>query len=318
MIAQACEHTNRVKKGKTAAGTQRFLCKDCGQRFTESKPLDDARTNIDKAVMALNMLLEGMSIRATARLSGLDRKTIGRFVLSAGEACKQFMHDNIQNVELDDIQLDELWSFVRMKQKAAQKAAQKRECTDAFGDSYTFVAIDRETKLIPAFHVGKRTNEHTEMFLNKVADAVDCTREFQVTSDGFHGYQYNVPFALGGKIHFAQLVKKYKSQQEETRYSPATIMSAEKVVRFGNPEEDRICTSHVERANLTIRMHLRRFTRLTNGFSKKQEYHEAMQAIFFCNYNFVRKHSSIGMTPAMAAGLRAKPLTLKEILEQNV
>ena len=121
MIAPTCEHKNRTKKGKTAAGTPRFQCKDCGKRFSEPKPLNNARTDIGKAAMALNMLLEGTSIRAASRLTGLDRGTIGRFILSAGDTCKRFMEEAIRNVELDDIQLDEIWSFVGMKQKTAHK-----------------------------------------------------------------------------------------------------------------------------------------------------------------------------------------------------
>ena len=169
--------------------------------------------------------------------------------------------------------------------------------------------------MILAWHVGNRSSAATDLFMRKVRNAVDDTQRYQVSTDGFQAYQYGVPFGLGSNIDFGQLIKKYASSQSETRYSPATIIASEKVAQFGNPDQSRICTSHVERANLTIRMALRRFTRLTNAHSKSLDHHTAMQAIFFVYYNFVRKHSTIKMTPAMAAGLTGQKRTIQEILQ---
>ncbi|MBP88884.1 MAG: hypothetical protein CMJ64_19585 [Planctomycetaceae bacterium] len=164
-----------------------------------------------------------------------------------------------------------------------------------------------------AHHIGNRDGEHTQRFLDKLKDAV--TGRFQLTSDGFPAYQYNVPFTFRNDVAYGCLIKTYSSTQEQTRYSPATMVSAEKSIAYGSPDPDRIGTSIVERVNLTLRMSLRRFTRLTNGHSKSLRHHIAMQNIFFATYNFVRKHSSIKMTPAMASGLTAKPWTTKELLE---
>ena len=202
-------------------------------------------------------------------------------------------------VDVERLELDELWSFVGCKDKTAKA----RGYGPDKGDSWTYFAIEATTKLIVAYHIGNRNGQQTDQFLKKVGRAVDTSNRIQVTSDGWSGYQYGVPFALGSNIDFAQLIKKYAASQTETRYSPAVIVAAEKVVRFGNPEHSLVSTSYVERANLTVRMQLRRFTRLTNAHSKSLDHHVAMQAIFFAHYNFCRKHSTIKMTPAMASGL---------------
>ena len=311
MIAPAaCEHANYKKSGKNRNGTQRYKCKDCGVRFSDEKPLGRMQISMDSASLALSLLLEGMSIRAASRISGIHRDTIGDLILVAGEKFQAFTDRSIVNVTVNDVQIDELWSFVGCKSKTAEARGY-----DDLGDSWTFIAIERDTKLIIAHHVGNRNTAHTDQFLAKVRRAVNDDNRYQVTTDGMGSYRYSVPFGLGSNIDFAQLIKKYAASQTETRYSPATIVSADKVPRFGNPDESRVCTSHVERANLTVRMQLRRFTRLTNGFSKCHDHHEAMQSIFFAHYNFCRTHMTLKSTPAMASGLASRPLTIREILE---
>ena len=311
MIAPAqCEHTNSKKDGKNRNGTQRYKCKDCGVRFSDEKPLGAMRTSVDKAAMALSLMLEGMSVRATERLTGLCRQTICDLILVAGEKCQAFSDSMIVDVQAEDIQCDEIWSFCGMKQKQATA----RSLGPEVGDSWTYVAVERNTKLILATYVGQRDLCHTDRFLKKLERAVDTSNRIHVSTDGWHGYQYGVPFALGSNVDFGMLIKRYASQQSETRYSPATIISAEKVPMFGNPSEDRICTSHIESLNQKIRMHLRRFTRLTAAHSKSLDHHIAMQHIFFCWYNFCRKHSTIRKTPAMASGIVDRKLKLKSIL----
>jgi len=314
MIAPSpCEHTNYKKDGKNRNGTQRYKCKECGVRFSNDKPLGSMRTSVDKAAMALSLMLEGMSVRATERLTGICRQTLCDLILVAGEKCEDFFNACVKNVTAKDIQCDEIWSFCGMKAKQASA----RNAGPDQGDSWTYVAIDRDTKMILAYHVGQRDGCHTDRFLGKLANAVDRTHRIQVSTDGWGGYKYGVPFAMGSNIDFGMLIKKYAASQTETRYSPATIMAAEKVPMFGNPDEDRICTSHIESLNQKIRMHLRRFTRLTAAHSKSIDHHVAMQAIFFCWYNFCRKHSTIGTTPAIKSGLLGRVLKLREILEAN-
>ena len=170
MIAPAtCEHNSRVKAGKTNSGTQRFKCKSCGARFVEEKPLGDMRTSVDKAAMALSLMLEGMSVRATERLTGLCRQTICDLILIAGEKCQNFFDAHVVNVQATDIQCDEIWSFCEMKQRQANA----RKAGPNAGDSWTYVAVERQNKMILAYHVGERDGRHTDRFLNKLASAVD-------------------------------------------------------------------------------------------------------------------------------------------------
>ena len=315
MIAPAptCSHEKTHRHGRTRAGLQRFKCTDCGQTFTEdrSQPLGNMRLNLGRACVALNLLLEGMSIRATSRITGIDKNCICDLILVVGENCDKFHHSAVANVKVNNVQIDEIWDFVGKKAKRVRDD----EAGTGVGDAWTYTAIERNTKLLLAYHVGGRNSMAADQFLTKLRRAVDDTQRYQITSDGFQAYQYGVPFALGSNIDFGQLIKKYAASQTETRYSPATIIASEKVARFGSPDEDYICTSHVERMNLTIRMHLRRFTRLTNAHSKSLDHHEAMQSIFFSWYNWCRKHSTIGMTPAMASGLIDKPLSIRQLLE---
>jgi IS1 family transposase len=184
------------------------------------------------------------------------------------------------------------------------------------GDAYTFVAIERNTKLILTWHLGRRTAGDTEAFTEKLNEAT--AGRFQLTTDGFKGYIGAVDYSLGTRVDFAQLVKVYASPRDgEQRYSPAEVVEAVPVPRIGNPDFSRICTSHIERQNLTMRMHIRRLTRLTNAFSKKWENLKAALAVYFCWYNFCRIHQTLRTTPAMAAGLTGTVWSLRQMIEAN-
>ena len=240
--AAECTHPNFKKSGKTKAGTQRFKCKDCGKRFIDesTKPLGKMRIDPKQAMMAINILLEGMNVRATARLTGLDAGTIGDLILTVGEKCEHILRHNIVDVPATEIQCDEIWSFVGMKAKQA-----KNQDDPSMGDSWTYIAIDRNTKLVLAHHVGRRDQVDTDRFIGKLRTAIDQNTRVHVSTDGWAAYRYGIPFGLGSNIDYGMLIKQYASQQETTRYSPAQIISAEKKAVFGSPDIDKICTSHV-------------------------------------------------------------------------
>lgn len=312
MVALTCTHSRLVKHGRDRKGAQRWKCSDCAKtvvRADHVRPLGNMRLDQAKAVQILKMLLEGMSIRACSRISGVKKDTICDLVLQVGNQCQDFLLSKVRGVEAKFIELDEIWDFIGAKEKTAIA----RRITHRAGDSWTWLGIDADSKLILAFAVGKRDAETCETFLGRLnAATVGPT---QVTSDGLRTYTSLVPLYLGSRCSFAQLIKTYTSTQTETRYSPATIAGIEKVPRFGVIDEDRISTSFAERLNLSVRMHVRRFTRLTNAHSKTAAHHEAMVSIFIAWYNFCRKHETLGKaTPAMAAGLTDRPWSIEELL----
>lgn len=313
MIATACKHEQLSKHGKDRKGNQRWKCRQCGLTVTNNehrRPLGDMRVDQNDAEQVLRMILEGMSIRACERITGMKRDTICDLVLTVGANCDAFLSRTVRNVEAKRIEMDEIWGFVFCKNKVATK---KHPGVDEIGDAWTWFAIDAGSKLILSHATGKRDEATCDAFLSRLSNAT--AGRCQVTSDGLALYTHKVPMALGSRIDFAQLVKTYKSEQQETRYSPARITGIEKIARFGNPDEALISTSFSERFNLTVRMQNRRMTRLTNAHSKKAEHHSAMMSLTTAYYNFCRKHETLkGRTPAMAAGLTDRVWTLKELL----
>lgn len=283
----------------------------CGKSFVNEGRLEGSRVSTDKAVLALNMILEGSSVRSVERLTGIHRDTILSLMVKAGEKCEKLMEEKIRNVSVQDIQADELWNFCYCKEKT--KTARNIE-RDGVGDCWTYVAIERNSKLIVSWHLGKRTAGDAFAFTEKIYRATQPG--FQLSTDGWAGYKNPVVHSLGAHdVSYAQLVKVYTSSREgEQRYSPAECIDAVPVPVFGNPDPEKICTSHVERMNLTIRMGLRRYTRLTNAFSRKWSNLKAALALFFAWYNYCKVHSSIRMTPAMESGLTDHIWSLRELL----
>ena len=313
MVVIVCQHEETQKHGKDRKGNQRYKCKACGATFSQAmpKPLGNLRISMRQATTALGMMLEGMSLRAIHRLTGTDRETLGDLILAVGENCHALL-DNIRGVEATDVEADEIWSFVGLKEKRRID----RNRSEELGDSWCWIAIEANTKMVLAHHVGDRDAESCYYFMDRLSRAT--VGRFQLSSDGLAAYRQAVPYTLGRRVDFAQLVKQYASTQVTTRYSPATIRGAEKLSRTGNPDLDRTCTSHVERVNLSLRMHLRRWTRLTNAHSKSLDHHKAMLAIFFAWYNFSRVNTGLEgkQTPAMATGLTDKAWSLRELLEK--
>jgi len=299
-----------AKFGLDRKGHQRFRCRTCAKTFTEphNGHLPGMYVRTEKAATVLRLLVEGVSIRSIERISGMHRDTIMRLLAVVGEACERFLEDRIQKLAVQDVQCDEMWGFIGCKER------NKRENSPGtFGDAYCFVGIERKTKLVLAWHLGRRTTPDTEAFIEKIDAAT--TGRFQITTDGFSAYPDAVSLSLGTRVDFAQLIKIYASPRDgEQRYSPPEVVNAIPVPRIGKPIPQRICTSHVERQNLSMRMCIRRLTRLTNAFSRKWENLKATLALYFAYYNFCRVHQTLRVTPAMEQGIADHVWTLPELL----
>ena len=253
---------------------------------------------IEKQIQIVNALVEGNSIRATARMVGVEHKTVMRVLLRVGDHCARLLNERMRRLPCKVVQMDEIWTYVGKKEKQVRPD----ENPEQMGDQYVFVSMDSETKLIPNFRVGKRNAANAWYFVQDLQARM--ANRIQLTSDGFRPYKDAVEDAFGMEVDYAMLVKMYSdSGQADTRYSPGEIVDARPIPITGNPKPNLISTSHIERQNLTIRMQLRRFTRLTNAFSKKLENLKAALALHFAWYNFCRVHSSLRVTPGMAAGV---------------
>jgi IS1 family transposase len=260
----------------------------------------------------LHLLCEGMSIRAITRTTGASKNTVAKLLIDAGRACAAYHDANVRDVKAARVQVDEIWSFTYAKQKniATAKAA-----PDHAGDTWTWTAIDADTKLIISYLIGGRDSEYAMVFIDDLRQRV--TDRFQLTSDGLNAYIGAVEEAFGDDIDYAQLRKVYGATPgiNPGRYSPPECIGAEKKRIRGRPDLDHVSTSYVERQNLTMRMHMRRFTRLTNAFSKKVENHAYAVALHMMYYNFVRIHKTLRMSPAMAAGVTDRLWEIGDIVK---
>jgi len=266
--------------------------------------------NPDAAARAIQCLIEGCSIRSTERLTGLNRNTIMRLLKTIGQRCEKLLDEKLRNLNCRYVQCDEIWSFVAKKQRQVRNGDNLYEV----GDQWIFVAMDADTKLVASYVIGKRTMENTRQFVGDLHDRL--ANQVQLTTDGFNFYRNAVEETFGLDVDFAQLVKLYGDygQHGTERYSPSPIIEVISKVRIGNPSKSDISTSYVERQNLTMRMQLRRLTRLTNAFSKKLAHLKAAVALHFAYYNFCRVHSSLRITPAMEAGLTDHIWSIGELL----
>jgi IS1 family transposase len=269
------------------------------------------KLKIDKQAQVIASLVEGNSIRATCRMTGVAKNTIIKLLADVGQACSDYQDKVLRNLPCKNIQCDEIWSFCYAKEKNVPK---DKKGQFGYGDVWTFTAICADTKLIPSWYIGRRDLEDATIFMKDLAGRLK--NRVQLTTDGHKMYLAAVEDAFGKDVDFSQLVKIYgESVEGQKRYSPPTCIGTIKMEINGNPEKEKVSTSYVERQHLTMRMNLRRFTRLTNGFSKKVENLSYAVALHFMYYNFCRVHQTLRVTPAMEAKVTDHVWGIEEILK---
>lgn len=267
------------------------------------------KLSIEKQTQIINALVEGCSIRATERMTGAHRDTIMRLLCRVGDACQNLLDEKMRDLPCKVLQVDEIWTYVGKKEKKVRP----NDNRDVVGDQYVFVSLDADTKLIPNYIVGKRDTQTTIRFISDLQSRLK--ERVQLTTDGFRPYWFAVEQVFGSEIDYASLVKMFASiNPGPGRYAPSKVSGVVPAVHAGRPNLKKISTSFVERQNLTMRMQMRRFTRLTNAFSKKKENLLAALALHFSWYNFVRIHRTLKVTPAMEAGITDRLWEMEELI----
>jgi IS1 family transposase len=271
------------------------------------------KLSFEDRARVIRLLVEGTSLRATSRITNIHIDSITRILEKVGKACQKFHNDKVVNIHSKLVQCDEIWSFIFCKDRNIEYCTKKQE--QHVGDAWTWVGMDADTKLVISWLVGDRGAECANEFMCDVASRL--VNRVQLTTDGHKEYLVAVEQAFEDEIDYARLIKTYgkaDGNDNERRYSPATVTGIRKVWVSGDPNPEEISTSYIERQNLTMRMSMRRFTRLTNAFSKKIENHKHSIAIHYVYYNFVRMHKTLRCTPAMAAGLAQSFMSIDDIV----
>jgi len=269
------------------------------------------RLSTEQRIQVVSALVEGSSIRSIVHMTGVSKNTISKLLVELGKVCSDYQDKIMRNLTCKRLQCDEIWAFCYVKQK---NVPEEYKGEFGYGDIWTWTAMDADTKLVPGWLVGLRDAEWASAFIKDLAGRF--SNRVQLTIDGHKAYLEAVESAVGSDIDYAMLVKIYGNKQPgETRYSPADCTGSKTLSIQDKPELEYVSTSYIERQNLTMRMSMRRFTRLTNGFSKKVENLEAAIALHFMNYNFCRVHQTLKKTPAMAAGLAKYPWTIRDIID---
>jgi IS1 family transposase len=267
------------------------------------------RLSTEKRVQVVSALVEGVSINATCRMTGAAKHTVLNLLRDLGSACAEYHHRAVRNLRVRRLQADEIWAFVGAKKKNVTPGQRQ----DGWGDSWTWTGIDADTKLCVSYLIGLRDKGCAHEFMQDCADRI--IGRPQITTDSLKAYPDAIEAAFGADVDYAQLHKIYGASDEpQTRYSPATCIGADMKVISGDPDPNHVSTSYVERQNHTMRMSMRRFTRLTNGFSKKLDNHCYMVDLYFMHYNFCRIHKTLRVTPAMEAGIADHVWSIEELV----
>jgi IS1 family transposase len=264
----------------------------------------------EKQATVIGALAEGNSIRSIERMSCVHRDTIMRLGVRVGSACKEILDAKMRGLDCSQIEVDELWGFVGKKQVRTSQTDRRA----GLGDVWTFLSIDPATKLMPSFLVGKRDHYHATAFMEDLAGRL--TNRIQLSTDALNAYADAVERAFGAEIDYAQIVKEYASpgREDQRKYSPAELVAVYKSAITGDPNPSKVCTSYIERANLTVRTHCKRLARLTLAFSKKLENFKAAIALHLAYYNFVKTHGTLRCTPAMEAGIEKSAWTVSDLI----
>lgn len=290
---------------------QRYRCQRCGKTFSERQPFDGLRTDPAKIVQIVNLLVEGVGIRAASRLLNCHQHTVLSVLETVGRQCADFLDKRVRDIKPESLQLDELWARVGCSQKRATAADRQR------GDFYTFLAIEARTKLIVSHYTGKRDYASTDCFVADLASRI--TGNVQITCDGWAAYPDTIRTHLLGRLHMAVMQKLYRNDgvphDSARRYSPGHVIGFTVETCAGAPNIDKIGTSFVERANLTVRTFNRRFTRLCLGYSKKLDNHRHSVALFVAAYNFCKRHSTLGTSPAVGSNLTDHVWPVQELVD---
>jgi transposase-like protein/IS1 family transposase len=312
MTCIRCKHTEVKRFGFHGRNrVQRYRCPACKSTFSEprQKPLGRHYISTEKAAQIVTLLLEGMSVRAVSRTTGVHKTTILSLLLTVGRKSRILFDSRVRNIRPRFVQADELWTFVHTKE-----AHVRRDSPKEWGDAYVWMAIDSETKMVLSYLVGKRHAPDCVAFVRDLSERV--TGRFQITTDGLTIYRTAIEEYFGADVDFAQLLKLYGKGNTEGPewYEPTKVVATVPIPVTGNPKLEYISTSHVERANLSVRTHLRRFTRLSLGFSKTLEHLTAAVNLYMVFFNFCRVHQTLRVTPAMQAGITDHVWSVQELL----
>lgn len=299
--------------GRDRAGNQRYRCRVCGKTFQEDqdRPLGTVRIPKEKALLILQLLLEGNTIRGVARILDVHKGTVLHVLSEAGHRCRRMMDHCIRNMPVEHIEMDEMWGFIAMKARTKKKLGIRNKY---IGDAWIYTAVERHSKAIVAWHLGQRDNDDTVQFLEKIGLAT--VGEYQLSSDAWPAYADNAHRILGTRASLGTITKIFRQVPGPAgRYSPPQVIAVRRAQKFGHV--DKIGTSAVERMNLTTRQQVRRLARLTLSYSKKWENLQAMLGLFYAHFNWCRVHSAHRVTPLMEAGLEDHVFSLEELLEKS-